>query len=102
MSTTICHSASGVSVTGPPSSCGAADQDIEPAERIVSSLCYRLNLCLVGDVAMLIDRFSAGGRDEPSGLLGGFGIDIDAGDRGARLGKGDRDCSADASARAAY
>src|SRR5258708_5722489 len=80
---------------------GAADQDVEPAERVVRRLGDRTHLRLVGDIASAGDGLGAGRTGQFSGRFSTLNIDIDASDRGAGLGECNRDCPADAAAGAA-
>ena len=101
---TVCHSARLVSSDGAARVVrrGAADQDIEPAERVAAPRAAAARVS--ASLATLQCRAEArppAARDQPRGFRRRRRIDVAAGDGGAGLGKGDRDRPADAAAGAA-
>ena len=80
----------------------AADQDVEPAERVCASRRRRRASAASSATSQPCDDRAPADLGHQSGRLRrGFRIDIDATDGSARLGIGKRDRAADAAARAA-
>src|SRR6202030_1111726 len=80
---------------------GAADQDVEPPERVIRRIADGSGFALARNVASPEKRTPTALSNEPLGLRCGGRIDIAAGDGGPFLGKRERYRSTDAAPRAA-